>query len=89
MKHLCVNFTNISNNIFKNLYIYYMLHYHCNMVRYKKMKLIIKSFFVIVALSTLVSCTSKPRVVKSPCVANQSNGNFTPCLKRPVNKWLA
>lgn len=55
----------------------------------KKMKLLIKSLFLVFVLCTLLSCTSKPRVVKSPCVANQSSGNFVPCVKRPANMWLA
>ncbi len=45
-------------------------------------------YLLIVSLIVLSgSCTSKPRVVKSPCVDNGSGA--VPCFKREANKWLA
>jgi hypothetical protein len=45
-------------------------------------------FFVIMSLVSLSACTSKPKVIKSPCVARKGGG-FAPCVRKPANQWLA
>jgi hypothetical protein len=45
---------------------------------------------VVVAISTVGSCTTKVPKIKSPCVAHDNGGSaHNPCIKRPANTWLA
>jgi len=46
----------------------------------------------IMTILTLASCTISPPELKSPCVANDkgvSVDGVNPCVRRPVNSWLA
>lgn len=43
--------------------------------------------FLVCTLLGVTGCVTKPRVVKSPCV--QSSETAVPCIRRPVNNWLA
>jgi hypothetical protein len=48
-----------------------------------------KFLFLIFFTICLSSCTTKTPKVMSPCVANSFSDHPGPCIKRPVNIWLA